>query len=103
MRIFKPCKNSDLLGKLAVSLSGRDAGIYCVIVDNGDNCVYIANGRGRRVEKPKKKKLKHLRLTDFGVPNEGVRDGKIDLTNRELRSFISEFRQTESTKNDVQN
>ncbi len=49
-------------GDVVKSLKGRDKGhIYAVIrVENG--MVYLADGRGRKVEKPKKKNEKHLEV-----------------------------------------
>ncbi len=104
MRIFKPCVRQGTVGAVALSMSGHDAGIYCIITECVGEYAYIADGRTRRVQKPKKKKLKHLRLTGFSVPDEGLKDGKTDLTNREIRILISEFHKTVSNKqNDVHN
>ena len=53
----------DLLGSIALSLAGRDKGRYFVVVGVIDeNHVAVADGRKRKIEKPKKKKLKHLRI-----------------------------------------
>ncbi len=104
MRILTPCQRHGIPGAVALSLSGRDAGIYCIVTECVGEYAYIADGRTRRVQKPKKKKLKHLRLTDFSVPDEVLKDGKTDMTNREIRIFISEFHKAVSNKqNDVHN
>ena len=102
MRIFKPVRSEVLAGRIVLPLCGRDQGKYSVITEVVGDCAYIANGRQRRVEKPKKKKLKHCRLTDFGVPYDGVEDGKIILTNRQVKILISEYCKTE-VENDVHN
>ena len=91
MRILKPCKRHNTVGAVALSLLGHDAGIYCIITEIVGDYAYIADGRGRRIDRPKKKKLKHLSLTDHSVPSDGIKDGKTDLTNREIRLFISEY------------
>lgn len=98
MRILKPCKRQGTVGAVALSTAGRDTGIYCIITEVVGEYAYIADGRGRRTDNPKKKKLKHLILTDYKVPDEGIKDGKTDLTNREIRLFISEFHKTVSEK-----
>ncbi len=50
-------------GSFVLSLAGRDAGrVHVVCSCEGDEYVYIADGRCRTVGKPKKKKRKHLRL-----------------------------------------
>lgn len=51
------------IGRVCYSKRGRDQGRYFVIVDViDDNYVLIADGVMRRLNKPKKKKLKHLSL-----------------------------------------
>lgn len=80
----------DLTGRLALSLAGRDKGITCVITGNApeEGFVLIADGRTRKVEAPKKKKLKHLKLIDW-VPEEERRIEAAHLTNRLIREFIA--------------
>lgn len=53
------------LGQIVISKAGRDAGRRFVIVKLVDELyVMVCDGDLRRIEKPKKKKLKHLELTD---------------------------------------
>ncbi len=98
MRILKPCRGQGTVGAVALSTAGHDAGIYCIITESVGEYAYIADGRGRRADRPKKKKLKHLLITEYRVPDEGIKDGKTDLTNREIRVFISEFHKAVSEK-----
>jgi len=56
----------SIIGKYVWSTSGRDKGnlfIVTAIVD--DQYVMLADGMLRKLEKPKKKKLKHLLITEF--------------------------------------
>ena len=56
-----------MTGIIVRSKAGHDKGQLFVISgvsDENDGCVYIADGKSRRIEKPKRKKLKHLELTD---------------------------------------
>lgn len=49
------------VGRVVFSKAGRDQGHYFVIVDViNDDYVAIANGCQRKVDNPKKKKIKHL-------------------------------------------
>ena len=51
------------IGRLAVSKAGRDAGRTFVIVAMPDaEYVLLADGALRTIEKPKRKKLRHVRL-----------------------------------------
>ena len=49
------------VGRVVFSRAGRDQGHYFVIVDVIDeNYVAVANGCQRKVDNPKRKKIKHL-------------------------------------------
>ncbi|MBR1863034.1 MAG: hypothetical protein IJ806_02960 [Ruminococcus sp.] len=71
-------------GTLVKALAGRDKGSYFVAVGASGGFVDIADGRRRKVEKPKRKNVKHI------SPVEGqIYSG--ELTNRKLRRLISEY------------
>lgn len=56
---------NDVLGFMVLSKSGRDVNRHFLVIDIIDKeYVYIADGDLRKIEKPKKKKLKHLCFTD---------------------------------------
>lgn len=58
-------QDNDLLGKVVISKLGRDTGNYYIVIKQiDDNYVLLADGRLKTVEKPKKKRLKHLKMTD---------------------------------------
>lgn len=49
------------LGQIVCSKSGRDKGRYFIVIEAvGDGYVLIADGDIRKLENPKKKKVKHL-------------------------------------------
>ena len=51
-----------MLGMFAVSKAGHDKGrMYLVIRDEGDT-VYLADGKIKTLENPKRKKKKHLQI-----------------------------------------
>ncbi len=81
---------NDLLGQLVVSLAGRDKGCICAVVGESDEegFVLIADGKVRKVEKPKKKKLKHLKPIDW-LPDECAKLSKDKLTNRFIREAVN--------------
>ncbi len=52
-----------LQGTIVKSICGHDQGsFYIVVKTEGDFC-YIADGRRRKLEKPKRKRQKHLTVT----------------------------------------
>ncbi|MEG0773135.1 RNA-binding protein [Clostridium sp.] len=58
--------DNSLIGKVVHSKSGRDKDRYFIIVGIIDtNYVYISDGDLRKIEKPKKKKIKHLIFKDI--------------------------------------
>jgi large subunit ribosomal protein L14e len=60
----------DLLGRVATSRSGRDAGsVYVVVRVESATVVFVADGRVRSVSRPKRKNVKHL---EFGAPSAGL-------------------------------
>ena len=75
----------DLLGHFVVSLAGRDKDCICAIVGiaEEDGYVLIADGKVRKVESPKKKKLKHLKPIEWlALPSD-------KLTNRFIREAVN--------------
>lgn len=77
----------DIVNGLVVkSLAGRDKGGYFVAVAAGDGFVYIADGKERRISKPKRKNLKHLMLTRRVIDLEGLTDRKLKRLLRELET-----------------
>lgn len=80
----------NLLGKLVHSKSGRDKGKYFIIIGIIDaEYVYISDGDLRKIEKPKKKKLKHLGFTNLmadEIREAILSDGRI--SNSKIRKFL---------------
>ena len=48
------------VGQLVRSKAGRDKGVDFVGVKSDNGYVYVADGRMRKLENPKKKKIKHI-------------------------------------------
>lgn len=80
----------SLLGKVVHSKSGRDKGRYFIVIGIIDTeYVYIADGDLRKIEKPKRKKVKHLSFTNL-VAND-VRDAILSnskISNSKIRKFL---------------
>lgn len=52
-------------GRIVVSTAGRDKDRYFVVLSVENEYCYLADGKVRKVDMPKKKKIKHLRVTEF--------------------------------------
>lgn len=58
------------VGRVVVSTAGRDTGrVFMILSVVDDSYVYIADGDLRKLDHPKKKKLKHLKLTGIVLDN----------------------------------
>jgi len=79
-------KRSDVV----VATAGRDKNKFFFVVDEDESFVYLANGRERKIENPKRKKIKHLQLvnTKDCRAAEKLRCGERP-TNSELRKALA--------------
>lgn len=58
--------SDDILGKLVISKSGRDLGKpFVVIKVINEKYLLICDGDIRKIEKPKKKNIRHVRITSL--------------------------------------
>ena len=82
------------------SLAGRDKGKLFYVVDVEENFVLIADGKGRKLENPKRKKLKHVRRvsrTETRVAAKILNGDKV--LNSELRRDLAAFGQQFNSQN----
>mgnify|MGYP001022085564 FL=1 len=80
-----------VLGQVVYSKAGRDEGrvfIITGIID--DKYVYICDGQLRRIENPKKKKIKHLDITDLNIEYLAQKlNSGIKISNAEIRKALA--------------
>lgn len=84
---------TDHLAEFVYALSGRDKGKCFVVLSQKDNYLYLCDGKRRKAQKPKCKKIKHVRLT--GDYDESLRKILADvgrLTNKEVRFALKAYR-----------
>ena len=82
---------------LFVSKAGRDQGQLFYVIDADEQYVYLADGKSRRLEKPKRKKRKHIEQiprTESRIA-EKIRNGE-KVLNSELRKELASFGQKQS-------
>ena len=76
---------AEACGQIVRSLAGHDRGaLYCVLDAEG-GFLLLCDGKKRRLERPKRKKLFHLAPTATVLPEEALR------TNRQIRSALRRF------------
>jgi ribosomal protein L14E/L6E/L27E len=78
------------IGQVAISTAGRDKDhkfvVLCII---DDQYVYISDGDTRKLDKPKKKKVKHLKKLNHVF--QGIKDkleSEEKLSNSEIRKLL---------------
>ena len=82
------------------SCAGRDRGQMFFIVELDETYVYLADGKGRRLENPKRKKRRHIELlprSDSRVADK-IRSGD-KVLNSELRRELAVYGQKFMSQN----
>ena len=79
------------VGSIVRSKAGRDKGDFFIVLAMENDYVYMANGELRKVDQPKKKKLKHLQgteqVSEF-IINKLSQGNKV--TNSEVRKALAQ-------------
>ncbi|MBQ8952500.1 MAG: KOW domain-containing RNA-binding protein [Clostridia bacterium] len=84
-------------GRIVRSKAGRDEGKYFVVIAlDGTEFALIADGERRGIEKPKRKRVKHLFVTEETISGLQSRlEAGEAVENHELRKWLSAYRQRE--------
>ena len=79
------------IGDVVISTMGRDRGLYFIVVETSENYVYLVDGALRKVDNPKKKKIKHIELTNMHEENIANRViNKHKITNQDIKRALKE-------------
>lgn len=74
-----------------MSTMGRDKGLYFIVVKVEKNYIYLVDGSVRKIDRPKKKKLKHVESTNFYDKNIAMRvKNKHKITNQDIKKALKE-------------
>lgn len=74
-------------GSVVISLSGKDAGCLMAVVSDTGDVLYVADGRHRPVQRPKKKNPRHLRETGHEISQSSMETNR--MLRRELRRILA--------------
>jgi len=75
-------------GRVVESIQGRDKGHFFLILEAAGDIAMIADGRHHRLEKPKKKKTKHLRAKPVLLDLKTLRPEGGPLQDSDLRRAL---------------
>lgn len=94
--------NYSEIGQVVISKSGRDKGNFFVIVDVIDEYVYLVDGDLRRIENPKKKKLKHIQPTNI-IINQLQKDfvSGVKVSNADVRKALDLYCEKKSNSEEL--
>ena len=87
------CKPMNIAkSNIVKSTAGRDEGDLFFVLDIQGEFLLLADGKSRRVEKPKKKKCKHVSFVgeSHSVVAEKIRSSE-KITNSELRKALAAY------------
>lgn len=80
------------VGHIVISLAGRDKGRPFYVLKTEENFVYLSDGSLRKIESPKKKKLKHVKVVHGFETRiaEKLRSGD-KVLNSEMRKALADY------------
>ena len=71
-------------GTVVISSAGHDCGHWFVITGADERYVFIADGKERKLDAPKKKNIRHVRYTNSSLELDGLTDKKLRSALRAL-------------------
>lgn len=71
-------------GTVVISSAGHDHGHWFVITGADERYVFIADGKERKLDAPKKKNIRHVRYTNSSLELDGLTDKKLRSALRAL-------------------
>ena len=79
-------------GDIVISTAGREKDNYFVVVDVQDNFAFICDGKSRKIDKPKMKKIKHLSSVIGHSEFVSVKINKGEpVTNKEIKKELKSY------------
>jgi len=79
------------IGSVVISKAGRDKGRHLAVIEILNNRVMIADGKERKLEKPKSKNIKHIQFTKMMI------DTDLLTKNNALRKHLNTLNRKDET------
>ena len=64
------------IGSVVRSLAGKDKDSYFCVVELNDSYCFLRDGKIHKLEKPKRKKIKHVQNSQFKLQSEALQVNK---------------------------
>jgi ribosomal protein L14E/L6E/L27E len=90
------------LHEIVLSLAGHDRGRIYLVIGEEEGRLLLVDGRGRKLDAPKRKSPKHLRGvgTSAHPAVERLHRGQ-PVTDKQIRCALAAFRETEFTQSEL--
>lgn len=85
----------NIVGMLATSKAGHDKDSLYVIIREDGEYIYVADGRVRTTERPKRKNKKHIQL----IKKKRLPEPEDGFDNLEIKRIIKEYRREREERN----
>lgn len=85
----------NIVGMLATSKAGHDKDSLYVIIREDGEYIYVADGRVRTMERPKRKNKKHVQL----IKKKRLPEPKNGFDDLEIKRIIKEYRREREERN----
>lgn len=85
----------NIVGMLAASKAGHDKDSLYVIIREDGEYIYVADGRVRTVERPKRKNKKHIQL----IKKKKLPEPENGFDDLEIKRIIKEYRREREERN----
>ena len=85
----------SIVGMLATSKAGHDKDTVYVIIREEGEYIYVADGRGRTVERPKRKNKKHIQI----IKKKRLQEPENGFDDLEMKMMIKEYRREREERN----
>ena len=79
-------------GMVVKAIAGRDKGIYFVVTEISDDRKYVlmSDGRTRKLSGPKKKSIKHLKMTGTVIDINDITNKKLKMVLKNIDCSVNE-------------
>ena len=77
-----------LKGSVVRAEAGRDGGKFFAVVEADEKYCLIADGKSRKLVSPKRKNIKHIRVTNSMIDVN-------EITDKKLRNMLKQFSEAE--------
>lgn len=90
------------VGQVVISLSGHDKGEYFIVTKVDKEYLFLADGKTRQIDRPKKKKEKHVQKTNYIAKDIQEKiENALGVSNADLREAVENYKNNNQGGDDL--